>query len=676
MEYAEHQSLFIDTVLIGRTLLRVFLVGRWRAIIKGTRNRHLLALDMLTALLVPAVSLFLRLESVEEVSLFAWPLAFYTGAAILWKLAVFHPTGLYNRYWRYASVDALATVCLATLASLLAGNVVFFGVMRPLGIIPDGFPRSVPVLDGIITMVVVGGARFMIRLGAQLLETKAVPERTHNVIVVGAGAAGSLIVKEMRSNPQLGLRPVGFVDDDPRKGNVRIHGVPVLGQIKNLSAVLGRQKVGEVIIAMPTAPGKVIREVVEMCKLAGVRSKTVPGLFEILEGTAKVQQMRDVELEDLLRRGKVHTDIEEVSSLIQGATVLVTGAGGSIGGELCRQIKALKPSNFVLLGHGENSLFTIAGELQKTGTSDECAVHTVVADLRDQERMKSIFRLFRPDIVFHTAAHKHVGLMEVNLPDAVTNNVLGTMLLVDAAAEFGTKKLVMISSDKAVNPTNIMGATKRVAELIVREAAERTGRAFVSVRFGNVLGSRGSVVPIFKQQIANGGPITITDPDATRFFMTIPEAVQLVLQAAAMGAGAEVFVLDMGEPLRVIDVARDMIRLSGLEEGRDIEIEVVGLKPGEKMHEELFFDHEKPAKSKHEKVLVCHHGHNGTPPEGWGESLLRRDIDRLIHFAQKGRLYEARQVIKKIVPEYHYDIKDTGKEEQAQLLEETTVSVS
>jgi FlaA1/EpsC-like NDP-sugar epimerase len=464
------------------------------------------------------------------------------------------------------------------------------------------------------------------------------------VLIAGAGAAGVLILKELRTNPHLGIEPVGLLDDDERKHRMRLQGVAVLGKLAELPHYVKLLSVDEVVIAMPTAPGKVVRTVVQMCVKAGVSSKTVPGIFEILGGKASVAQIRDIAIEDLLRRGVVQTDKRNVELMLRGRRVMVTGAGGSIGSELCRQICACKPSELVLVGHGENSIFTIASELHKQ--ESEMTIHSVIADVRDVDRLKNVFAKHRPEIIFHAAAHKHVGLMESNLPDAITNNVLGTKVLVDLAEKFDVYRFVMISSDKAVNPTCAMGVTKRVAELVVHEVAERTKRPYVSVRFGNVLGSRGSVVPIFKEQILAGGPVTVTHPKATRYFMTIPEAVQLVLQAGALGECGEVFVLDMGEPIKIADLARDLIRLSGFEEGKDIDIVYTGLKKGEKLTEELFHAEEHVRRSAHEKILLSRNGFRENP-------LLQQDVGRLINAAHTLPEKALHQLLLQIVPDYH-----------------------
>jgi FlaA1/EpsC-like NDP-sugar epimerase len=592
-------------------------------------------------------------------------IALYTVIALMWKIPIFYAYGLYRHEWRYASIEEWIILAKGILATWGAGIILFFFVLRPTGILSPDFPRSIAVIDGLLAAIFVSGLRFSVCFGFYLSVTGRREGVNRRVLIAGAGVAGSMIVQEMRTNPQLHLEPVGFVDDDPEKFGQYIHGIRVLGTLQDIPMIVLDYQIDEVIIAMPTAPGRVNRAVVQACKASNVSSKTVPGIFEILGGRAKVSEIRDVQIEDLLRRGVVQHEIEGVAPLLAGKRVMVTGAGGSIGSELSRQICGFKPAELTLLGHGENSIFQIAAELrrQNAGENGSVNIHTIIADIRDRERMTHVFQSYKPQLIFHAAAHKHVGLMEGNLPDAVTNNVLGTKILVDLADEFGVDRFILISSDKAVNPLCIMGVTKRVAELIVDDAALRTGRAFVTVRFGNVLGSRGSVVPIFKQQIAQGGPLYVTDPNVKRYFMTIPEAVQLVLQSAYIGEGGEVFVLNMGEPIKIIDLARDLIRLSGLEEGKDIDIVFTGLQSGEKLSEELFFASEMKESSVHEKIFVCRNGHKGTTSVQEGNEAsrtepirvtLRANVQRLIRAAQQGRVLEAKHMLRKIVPEYQF----------------------
>ncbi len=419
--------------------------------------------------------------------------------------------------------------------------------------------------------------------------------------------------------------------------------LPILGPLARIPDYIRRHEVEELIIAMPRAPGAVVRQVVRAALESGVQTRTVPGIFDIISGRVAVASLRNVEIQDLLRREPIQTDLDLVRVLATGETVLVTGAGGSIGSELCRQLARLEPAQVLLLGHGENSIFDVLAEL--TERFPNVTTVPIIADVRDRKRLRQVFDQYRPYSVFHAAAHKHVPLMESNVAEAVTNNVLGTKNVAELSAEFGVEHLVMISTDKAVRPTNIMGATKRVAEQIVQEIAEAHERKFVAVRFGNVLGSRGSVVPTFLRQIQTGGPVTVTHPEMRRYFMTIPEAVQLVLQAGAIGRGGEVFVLDMGEPIKVLDLATDLIRLSGLEVGTDIEIRFSGTRPGEKLYEELFFDSESAVPTDHPKVLRAR---NGTLPIG-----LSTAVDALVDSTHGGRPDdEIRELLVRLVPDF------------------------
>jgi len=517
-------------------------------------------------------------------------------------------------------------------------------------VLPPGFPRSIPVIDGAFTILGVAMSRLALRMAFRPGVRRVKGGKLRRVLVVGAGVAGSLTVKELKGQVGVDIEPVAFVDGDPHKQGLSIHGVPVLGSLGEIAGVVKEQNIDEVLVAMPSASGRVLRNVIEGCWAAGVPVKTMPGLFEIVGGTAAVTAIRDIEIDDLLRRGAVTSDFESVRHLLNGRRLLVTGAGGSIGAELCRQILHCGPSELVLVELGENYLFAIDAELRKmcSDSGIGSAIRPVVADIRDRVRMDEVFRTCRPEIVYHAAAHKHVRLMEQNISEAVTNNVLGTKTMVDLAVAHNLERFVFISSDKAVNPSTVMGATKRVAELLVQGAARETKRVFVTVRFGNVLGSNGSVVPVFKNQIAMGGPVTVTSPDATRFFMTISEAVQLVLQAGTMGAGGEVFILDMGEPVRIVDLARDLIRLSGYEAGKDIEIVYTGLTAGEKLHEELFRESERIERSDRADIFVSR---NMEPASGGDAGRLAEDVATLLASAHNGNEAEVRDLLRQIVPE-------------------------
>ncbi len=616
--------------------------------LSSIRNRYLLVIDGFLMMLTPFLALWVRLESIPEVVQLARPLLLFSVFMAALKGATLLSVGLYRIYWSYAGEDEFLTLLGGVFLAAVLEAAFFYAILPPLQLIPAGFPRSVPIIDGLLTILFIS----VLRIGTRLLfvfvgrRPEGAPPKP--VLIAGAGIAGLMVAKELQENSASGLVPIGFVDDDPRKVGKRLHGLNVLGSLEDLREILAAREVSQVIIAMPSISGDVIRDVVMACKDAGIDSKTVPGLLEILRGTARVEQLRSIQVEDLLRRGTLDVDPGPVAGLLRRARVMVTGAGGSIGAEICRQVRDYGPSEIILVGHGENSVFKIAQELRGEARWNQ-RVSSVIADIRDPARMEQVFTRHKPTIVFHAAAHKHVGLMQDNVADAITNNVLGTRNLVELSARHGVEQFVMISSDKAVNPTSVMGATKRVAELLVLEQAARTGGKFTAVRFGNVLGSRGSVVPIFQQQIDAGGPITVTHPEVRRYFMTIPEAVQLVLHAATIGRGGEVFVLDMGEQIRVADLARDMIRLHGLKEGRDIEIVYTGLVPGEKMNEELFYAGDLVEVTTHPKILVCR---NGNQRGAGGGTIRESQLQMLAKAADKGDEAGMFTLLKEIVPQF------------------------
>ncbi|RLT43844.1 MAG: polysaccharide biosynthesis protein [Chloroflexi bacterium] len=590
-------------------------------------------------------------------SRYADGLVFYTLLSIGLRLLVFQRMGLYRRFWRYASIEELGRIAWAVVLSTLLLLCIVLASRLPLvaafGFPLWNFPRSVVLIDGLLLLLGVGGIRFSVRLATRW-QPFARGVQVRRVLVVGAGDAGAMIVREMRQNPSLGLEPVGFIDDDPTKQNVRIHDVPVLGTRSDIPMAAQEYKVSQVIIAMPTATGVTIREIVRICDQTGVRARIMPGLGELLDGRVTLKQVRDVRIEDLLRREPVQTDVEAVAGLLRGKRVLVTGGGGSIGSELCRQIWRSNPAELIILGHGENSIFDIHNELrgEEPGVGDENGhrdgpqLTPIIADIRFGERIRQVFERYRPQVVFHTAAHKHVPLMEMNPVEAVTNNVQGTENVVAAALAVGVERFVMISTDKAVNPTSIMGVSKRSAELVVHRAAKVSGKPYVAVRFGNVLGSRGSVVLTFQRQIAAGGPVTVTHPEMKRFFMTIPEAVQLVLQAAVLGSGGEVFVLDMGQAVRIADLARDLIELSGLRVGEDVEIVYSGMRPGEKLFEELFIPGERYVRTRHAKIFLASNA----------GLLLPNDLDTKLAALYRGALQADETAIlesfRRLVPEF------------------------
>jgi FlaA1/EpsC-like NDP-sugar epimerase len=618
------------------------------------RNRYLLLADLFLIAAAPILSFTVRLDTLRFRRYYRACLLFILAALVV-KPLIFYLFGLYRRLWRYASVNEALSIAWAVSLSSVVLAALVFGLLLPFGVI-DRFPRSVVIIDWLLCLVLVGGVRFSFRLLPRDKSTRkgrALREPTTartRVLIIGAGDAGAMLLREMQANPGLGLRPVGFIDDDPAKLGMHVHNVPVLGAREHIPDVVEKDDVDEVIIAMPTVSGKVIREIIAICERAGVPFRTLPGIYELLDGTVSVSQVRQIGVEDLLRREPVSTNLETVCDFLCGARVLVTGAGGSIGSELCRQIAVHQPDTLILLGHGENSIYHIRLELAERFPSLDPL--PVIADVRDRSRIASIMSRHRPTVVFHAAAHKHVPLMECNPAEAITNNVLGTRNVAQTAAEQGVERFVLISTDKAVNPVNVMGASKRVAELVVQDMARRNGAVFVAVRFGNVLGSRGSVVPLFQRQIAEGGPVTVTHPEVERFFMTIPEAVQLVIQAAAMGEGGEIFVLDMGEQVKILDLAHDLIRLSGLEPGRDIDIAFTHLRPGEKLSEELFSEHETPRPTQHNKILVVESHHN----LDW--ERLRDDVAQLEGLAQEMDVDRINAVLRNIVPEFQPAVED------------------
>lgn len=625
------------------------------------QNRHFFLLDIVALAVIPSLALALRLDSFKALNFYAGPLSTFTVIGLIVRLLVFWRSGLYTRYWRYASVDEI-TLIILTIGAATAINTIFFFTLYFLPhpsffsffSLSPKLPRSMPLIDGLLTLIVVGGTRFCVRL-AEYWQHQGHP-RGQRVLIIGAGSAGRMIAREIQNNPQLGLEPVGFVDDDPTKQGMKIQGLTVLGNRQDIPELVEKYNISQAIIAMPSVPGIVIRETVKVCSQIGIPCRTIPGLYELLDGKVTINLIRNVQLDDLLRRDQVQINLEEVGKFLSGARLLITGAGGSIGSELCRQVALHNPELLILLGHGENSIFNIWLELSKKFPTLKTI--PVIADIRDKERIKKILEDYQPTIIFHAAAHKHVPMMEYNPIEAITNNIIGTLNVAETAAINGLERFILISTDKAVNPTSFMGASKRVAELLIQEMTKRYKATFVIVRFGNVLGSRGSVVPLFQKQISDGGPVTVTHPEVKRFFMSTAEAVQLVIQAAAMGKGGEIFVLDMGEPIRILDIAQDLIRLNGLEPERDIKIVFTGLRPGEKLSEELFFPWENPKTTKHPRILLVQANHHQIE----GESLRQRVLD-LARLARLGDLDSIKIKIKELVPEFQPHIDESTQKQ-------------
>ena len=504
---------------------------------------------------------------------------------------------LYWRDWEYASVYEVITVvkCVsaAVIVSTIAG-IVWFKTLVTWQFV---------VVLWLLLVCAVGGVRLSMRIFREYFVDSVVMENAKPTLIVGAGAAGTLLVRQMLMHPKMRMMPVAFVDDDPEKQRKDIYGVRILGTTKDIEKIVQHMGITKVVIAMPSLPNKKLNEVYDVARKTGAECVILPNIDEVMSGNLHVQQLRNVEIEDLLGRDPVELDQTLIEKQLRGKRILVTGAGGSIGSEICRQVSSFRPKELIILGHGENSIYQLNMELLGK-YAEHFRITPVIADVQDRKRIFEVMEKYRPDVVYHAAAHKHVPLMEINPREAVKNNILGTRNVTEAANHAKVKTFVMISTDKAVNPPNIMGATKRLCEMIVQDMATKSDSTkYVAVRFGNVLGSRGSVIPLFKKQIAKGGPITVTHPDIVRYFMTIPEAAQLVIQAGSLARGGEIFVLDMGKPVRIVDLAKNLIRLSGYSED-DIEIKFTGLRPGEKMYEELLNEGEINPKQIFPKIHI------------------------------------------------------------------------
>lgn len=628
-------------------------MGFFRDRLPALRNRAFFLSDLVLLPVCALIAFAARYDGLSANGVRDMLLVFVLSAVPL-KVLLLLWLGMYRRLWRYASVADVELLLVSAGACALVD--IFLGTigLRATGLLPGRLSYGVILLDACLGALAIALPRLGIRVARR--ERRYRDAGFRRTIIVGAGAAGGMIVRELLENAQLGMVPVALLDDDPQKHGLRLHNVPVLGDLRALSRVATSIGATEVVIAMPTASGRTIRELVRDARAAGLGTRTVPGLYELLSGHKHVNALRQIEIQDLLRREPITTDLDQVASLVRNRVVMITGAGGSIGSELCRQVARLAPSKIVVLGRGENSIFELLHEMGRS--FPHVAVQPVIADVRDYGRIAQVIGTHRPYSVFHAAAHKHVPLMETNVAEAVLNNVLGTRNVVTLSNQFDVKHFVLVSTDKAVRPTSVMGATKRVAEHLVHQCALERKSGYVSVRFGNVLGSRGSVVPTFMRQIADGGPVTITHPDMTRYFMTIPEAVQLVLQAGAFGDHGEVFVLDMGEPVRIFDLALDLIRLSGLEPGADVEIHFTGSRPGEKLYEELFFKGAHVVPTDHPKILRAR---DAEAAEASGEA-----ISALIDAALANRpANQIRRLLAAVVPEYSGITDDRAREDDA-----------
>ena len=619
-------------------------------LILAMRNRHFFALDVLALLFTPALALTLRLDRLNWWPRFGHSLVFFTIVVLLVKVPIFYRLGLYRRYWRYAGVNDLTRVLIAVGLSTAILTVLFMSVQASLGRLHLAVPRSLPLLDGMLTCLAVGGSRLGLRGLYHWHRQRHGVVGGRRVLVVGAGEAGTLAVREMRANPQLNLEPVAFVDDDPAKVGTHIQGLSVLGTCAQVLELIGPYQIQRIVVAIPSATLGRQQEILALCEKTDATVHNVPGMYELLAGYKTISRVPEVDIHRLLRRKPVEIDPTGGAAYMENKTVLITGAGGSIGSELCRQVARFHPVQMILLGHGENSIFEIGLNLRLS--FPDLAMHQVIADVRDRERINAVVQAYRPDVIFHAAAHKHVPFMEACVEEAITNNVLGTWNVLQAAERNRVQRFVLISSDKAVHPTSVMGVTKRLAELLTVAIAQRSGQAYIAVRFGNVLGSRGSVVSVFQQQIAAGGPLTVTHPDMCRYFMTIPEAVQLVLQASALGKGSDVFVLDMGQPIRILDLAIDMIKVSGLELGRDIEIVYTGIRPGEKLSEALFLETEKYERTKCPWIFVA------TDQKTVPAEALEQLVIEFVDLARRTRSSSAGEQMSVLLREVCYHIDD------------------
>lgn len=587
---------------------------------------------------------------------------------MVFRLLALYSFRLYRIHWRYLSMHDLRQLVSATAVSSIAFYL--FLAARGLGA-PSDYSWGMQIIDWGICVFLLGGTRVFYRElpDTSLLQgnlwregwTRRHPRGTQQrALIVGASDTGETVARELRRRPEEGITLIGFVDDNPLRQDIHIQGLPVLGTTHQIPDLVTRYDADIILIAIPSVSGKALRDIVSRCEKTTARLCIVPSVSELLDGRAGRSPFRDVNIEDLLRRDPVQTDMSGIAQYISGQRVLVTGAGGSIGSELCRQIIAFNPARLLLVGHGENSIFEMEQELIR---EFKFAPTALIGDVKDRNRIEEIFLQERPTVVFHAAAHKHVPLMEANPQEAVKNNVLGTRNVAEIAAQCGVKKFILVSTDKAVNPTSVMGATKRICEMIIQGLAGTGETEFAAVRFGNVLGSRGSVIPTMQKQIACGGPVTVTDPLMTRYFMTIPESVQLILQAGALCRKGEIFILDMGEPVRILDLARDLIRLSGYRPDIDIKIEYTGIRPGEKIHEELLYTSEEKQETTHEKIFVSR-------SSDMDRAALMREVDRLIWLATEGeRGEQLREEIIRVAQARHLITQPRPRRESAEAFE-------
>jgi len=575
---------------------------------------------------------------------------------VLLKLVVFYMFDLYQGMWRYTSLNDLFNIIKASVVSSLVILALILFAHRFVGV-----ARSVLIIDWVLTTIFIGAVRLAIRLFFRIyfkekgifnltngiFKSKGMDRNAKRLLIIGAGDSGEKIYREIQDNAQLRYYVIGFIDDNPEKTGRRIHGIPIIGSVKNLNTVAGTFKADEILIAIPSATADQMRAIITACKASGLPFKTLPGMGELIDGKVTVKAIRDVAYRDLLGREIIRLEEDRIGNYLENARVLVSGAGGSIGSELCRQICRFKPERLILYERAESPLYDIELELKKDFPYID--VIPVLADVRDRRQLSQAFRHNQPKVVFHAAAYKHVPMLERMPWKAVKNNIAGTRNIIDISNENGVDRFVFVSTDKAVRPTNVMGATKRVSEMLVQgqNGCGLSATRFMTVRFGNVVGSAGSVVPLFRKQIEKGGPVTVTHPEVTRYFMTIPEACQLILQAGAMGEGGEIFILEMGTPIKIVDMARDLIRLSGFEPDKDIKIEFIGLRPGEKLYEELITEGEGIVPTVHEKIMVLR-------GKSCDQEILNGAIESLRDLAYEQEAAGIQKKLKEIVPEYEY----------------------
>jgi FlaA1/EpsC-like NDP-sugar epimerase len=607
----------------------------------------LMCIDAIFIALALFLALVLRFEGdlsgqyVQYVNNASYLLPYY----IILTIAFMHIFRLYHRMWQYASIGELYGILKATTTSSVLIVLCIYTIDLP------HLPRSVYILTWLLISGFIGGSR----LGWRILRDYLVSQKNSqgkNALIIGAGDGGAMVARELLNNSSLNLNPVGFIDDNRYKQKMAVYDVPVLGRRQDIPNIAKEYQVEEIIIAIPSASGRTIREIMDICRQTQARVRIFQGTNELL---ADKYDFREIQMEDLLRREPVQLNLNKISGYIQNKTVLVSGAGGSIGSELCRQISRFSPQALVLVEYSENNLFQIELELKEV--FPDLTIYPELVDIKDRERLQKVFKEYMPQVVFHAAAYKHVPMMEKHPQSALRNNVIGTKNLAELADQYAVETFIFISTDKAVQPTSVMGATKRIGEMIIQEMNGKSHTNFAAVRFGNVLGSSGSVIPIFEKQIKKGGPVTVTDAQMTRYFMTIPEAVQLVIQAGAMAQGGEVFVLDMGEPVKIMDLAADLIKLHGLEPDKDIKIEITGIRPGEKLYEELFNANESMTTTYHDRIFVSENGHQSI-------NVLEL-VDKLIVYNAFLDSADAIDIIRKFLPQFRAEGSTSTKQEIA-----------